>query len=202
MTAREVAEVAVKQWFAYQNSFELEMALRAVQDINPKVIMEIGTAHGASLAAWCEVSHPDIAIALDPCDIPRNPMQSTSFHKLVETYDIKLVPYYSRDPKAHAGVEAFLKGRKIDFLFIDGAHGFDDVKHDFYNYKKYMAPNGVVGFHDIYFSEGLVDAGSQVNWLWDRLKLRYDYDEFHYHSSMGIGFIYLGRPATPSAHKD
>jgi len=98
-------------------------------------------------------------------------------------------------------LEQYLEGRKIDFLFIDGAHGFDDVKHDFYAYKKYMSPTGAVGFHDIYYSEGLVDAGSQVNWLWDRLALRYNHDVFYSHSSMGIGIIYLGVPETPSAHE-
>lgn len=201
MTAHEIAHKAVHEWFAYQNEFELEMALTALVPIAPKVILEIGTAHGASLAAWAAMAQPDTVISLDPEDIPRTPEQKASFDFLARTFNFQRIPLYTRNPKAHAMVEQYLNGRKIDFMFIDAAHGFDDVKHDFYSYKKYMAPKGVVGFHDIYFSEGLVDAGSQVNWLWDRLKLRYAYDEFQYHSSMGIGFIYLGVPATPSAHE-
>lgn len=201
MNAKEIAEKAVKEWFAYQNAFELEMALRVVQVLEPKVILEIGTAHGGSIAAWAEIAKPDLTIALDPMDIPRTPAQKESIDNLIKTYDIKCIPKYTRDPKAHEMLENILGGRKIDFMFIDAAHGFDDVKHDFYSYKKYMAPNGVVGFHDVYYSEGLADAGSQVSWLWDRLKARYTYDEFQYHSSMGIGFIYLGVPATPSAHE-
>ena len=201
MTPRETAETAVKEWFAYQNPLELEMALRAVEFIQPKVIMELGVAHGASLASWAEIAKPDICISLDPEDIPRTPEQKKSFEYLADKYKFQRIGRYSRDPYSHKMMDIMLNGRKVDFMFIDGAHGFDDVKHDFYSYKKYMASNGVVGFHDIYFSEGLVDAGSQVNWLWDRLKLRYSYDEFYYHSSMGIGFIYLGVPATPSAHE-
>jgi len=200
-TPKELAIKAQKEWFAYQNEFELEMALIALKKIAPKVILEIGTAHGASLAAWAEITKPELVIALDPEDIPRTLDQKESFDRLAEEYDFKRIPYYTRDPKAHDMLRKYLAGQKVDFMFIDGAHGFDDVKHDFYSYKEYMAPTGVVGFHDIYFSEGLVDAGSQVNWLWDRLKLRYEYDEFYYHSSMGIGFIYLGRPATPSSHE-
>ena len=201
MSPQETAVKVVKEWFGYQSTFEMECALRAIREIAPKVILEIGVAHGASLAAWAEVTEPETVIALDPEDIPRTPEQLKSFNNLASTYKFERIGRYSRDPKAHEILKTILNGRKIDFLFIDGAHGFDDVKYDFYNYQQYMAPNGVVGFHDIYFCEALVDAGSQVNWLWDRLKLRYAYDEFQYHSSMGIGFIYLGQPAVPSAHK-
>lgn len=201
MTPKEIAQKAVKEWFAYQNAFELEMALTTLEKIAPKVILEIGTAHGASLAAWSAIAQPDLTIALDPEDIPRTPEQQASYDFLAKIYNFRRIPLYTRNPEAHASLERILDGRKVDFMFIDGAHGFDDAKHDYYSYKKYMAPNGVVGFHDIYFSEGLVDAGSQVNWLWDRLKLVYSYDEFYSHSSMGIGFIYLGEPATPSAHE-
>lgn len=202
MTTKETANKAVEEWFAYQNKFELEMALRVVKKLKPKIVMEIGTAHGASLAAWTEVAKPELVIALDPLTIPRTPEQQESFDHLKKKYKFNLVPFMTRDPKAHEGVKKILGKRKVDFMFIDAAHGFDDVKHDFYSYKQYMAPNGVIGFHDIYYSEGLADAGSQVSWLWDRLKLRYSYDEFYYHSSMGIGLIYLGVPAIPSAHED
>jgi predicted O-methyltransferase YrrM len=201
MTAHEIAEKAVKEWFAYQNPLELEMALTAVKNFAPKVILEIGTAHGASLAAWSAIAHPDLTIALDPEDIPRTPEQKASFDFLAKLYNFQRIPLYTRDPKAHAMLEQYLGGRKVDFMFIDGAHGFDDVKHDYYSYKKYMAPNGVVGFHDVAYTEGLVDAGSQVNWLWDRLKLIYNYDEFYYHSTMGIGLIYLGVPMPKSSHE-
>jgi predicted O-methyltransferase YrrM len=201
MTAEEIAHKAVNEWFAYQNPFELEMALKSLEKIAPKVILEIGTAHGASLAAWSAMTSPEMTIALDPEDIPRTPEQQASYDFLAKIYNFKRIPLYTRNPKAHEMLEQYLDGRKVDFMFIDGAHGFDDVKHDYYSYRKYMAPNGVVGFHDVFFSEGLVDAGSQVNWLWDRLKLLYAYDEFQYHSSMGIGFIYLGMPATKTSHE-
>lgn len=201
MTPEETAQKAIKEWFAYQDPFELEMALKSVQKIAPKIILEIGTAHGASLAAWAEVAKPDLVIAIDPEDIPRTPEQQASFDRLAEIYKFQRIPLYTRNPETHKRLAEILAGRKIDFMFIDGAHEFDNVKYDYYNYRKYMAPNGVVGFHDIYFSEVLVDSGSQVNWLWDRLKLLYKYDEFQYHSTMGIGFIYLGKPVPPTTHE-
>jgi predicted O-methyltransferase YrrM len=94
-----------------------------------------------------------------------------------------------------------LGGRKIDFYFIDGAHGHNDATYDFYSYMEYLAPGAIVGFHDIFYTEGLVDAGSQVCWLWERLKRVYNYNEFYAGSSMGIGFIYRGQLAPASPHE-
>lgn len=201
MDPNEIAFKAVNEWFAYQNVIELSNAINAVGLFKPRVVMELGTAHGGSLAAWAEIAKPELTISLDPEDIPRTPEQQASFDNLCKTYDFKRIPKYSRDPIAREMLKSYLNGRKIDFLFIDGAHGFDDVKHDFYAYKPFMAPNGVIGLHDIFYSEALEDAGSQVSWLWDRLIKRYNYDLFYSHSGMGIGLIYLGVPCTPSAHE-
>jgi hypothetical protein len=201
MNANEIALKAVNEWFAYQNVIELENALVAVDLIKPQIVMELGTAHGGSLAAWAEICKPQLTISLDPEDIPRTPEQQASFDNLCKQYKFERIQFYDRNPHAHELLKIILAGRKIDFMFLDGAHGFDDVNYDFYSYKKYMSPNGVVGFHDIYGCEALEDAGSGVNWLWDRLIKRYSYDLFYSHSGMGIGLIYLGRPQTPSAHK-
>lgn len=187
----EIAHKAVSEWFGYQDEVELELALRVVAKENPKVILEIGTAYNASLAAWAAVCKPDLAIGMDPLTLPKTPEQQKSFDNLVETYDLKIIPYTSRLPEAHRQLDELLKGRKVDFLFIDGEHRYDDVRYDFYEYLKYMNKPSIVGLHDIYYSDQTFDSGAQASFLWDRLKKKYDYDEFHYHSSMGIGILYL-----------
>ena len=201
MTPKEVAQKACTEWFAYQNPFELEMALTVVDKIKPRIIMELGTAHGASLAAWAEIAKPELTISLDPEDIPRTLEQKASFENLCKTYKFERIPFYDRNENAQRLLEVILNGRKIDFMFIDGAHEFESVLFDFYTYKKFMAPNGVVGFHDIIYNEVLADAGSTVSWFWDRLITRYHYDIFYEHSTMGIGFIYLNLPVLPSKHE-
>ena len=201
MTPKEISEKVVDEWFGYQDKFEMEMALTVVGKLQPKVILEIGTAHGASLAAWAEIAKPDLTIALDPEDIPRTTEQQKSFDFLAKEYNFRRIPFYTRNPVAHSKLKAILDKKKVDFMFIDAAHDFDNVLYDFYAYKKYMAPNGVVGFHDITYNEVLADAGSTVSFFWDRMVTRYNYDIFYHHSTMGIGFIYLGMPVTPSTHK-
>lgn len=200
MTTHELAVKANNEWYAYQNILELETALTVIKEVKPRIILEVGTAYMGSLAAWCEVANPELAISFDPLDLPRTPAQQTSVDNLIKQYNIKCVARYTRDPRGTEELERLLNGQKVDFLFIDAAHGFDDVKHDFYKFKEYVAPNGIIGLHDIFGCEALEDAGSGVNWLWERLKKKYNYDEFYYHSSMGIGFVYRGAPITPSIH--
>ena len=190
MTCKQIAEKAVKEWFAYQNPVELELALRSVKEHNPKVILEIGVAQGGSIAAWAKATDADLVIGMDPLTIPREPKMKASFDKLIKENDIKIIPWVSRLPVAHEELEKLLKGCKIDFLFIDGNHGYGDAQYDFSAYKKYLAEDALVGFHDIYYSDALADAGSLVCFFWERMKRDYSHnDEFHFHSTMGIGMV-------------
>jgi predicted O-methyltransferase YrrM len=36
----------------------------------------------------------------------------------------------------------------IDFLFIDGDHSAEAVQHDWDSWHRYVAPGGIVAFHD------------------------------------------------------
>jgi len=193
MTYHEVALKASSDWFAYQNVLELETALQAVDLFHPNVILEIGTAHAGSLAAWCEVVQPELAIGLDPLTIPRTPKMQTSFDNLVNTYNIKLIPHMDDDPRSETELIEILGDKKVDFMFIDAAHDYPNVKYDFENYKKYLSPHALVGFHDIFVNDTLTNAGSRVGIYWNEIKEKYNYDEFYSHSSMGIGLLYINQ---------
>ena len=103
-----------------------------------------------------------------------------------------MIPHISRLDEAHQQLKTLLGDCKVDFLFIDGGHGYDDVSHDYRMYLQYMNRPSIIGFHDVYQSDTLSDGGSHVGFFWERMKRLYPkYDEFHFHSSMGIGFVYL-----------
>ena len=61
----------------------------------------------------------------------------------------------SHHPGTRAGVEEFLDGRKIDFLFIDGDHSDAGVRSDFELFYDLMRPGGLIGFHNIVDSSHL-----------------------------------------------
>lgn len=52
----------------------------------------------------------------------------------------------------------FIKDR-VDFIYIDGLHTYDQVKKDIKNYKQFVKPGGFIGGHD-YSRDwpGVVDA--------------------------------------------
>jgi len=79
MDFKQVAQKAVKEWFAYQNALELEFSMRVVSEFKPKVISEIGTAHNASLACWVEAANPELAIGIDPLTLPKTEAQQKVF---------------------------------------------------------------------------------------------------------------------------
>lgn len=190
MTIQEIAHKVVSEWYGYQNETEMEFALKTVQAFRPKVIVEIGTAYNASIAAWCEIAKPELAIGIDPLTLPETPEKGEMRKKLAQDYNIQIVPFRSEKPEAQQGLEKILNGRKIDFLFIDGEHLEEYVRYDYYQYLKYMNEPSLIGFHDIYYSKVLDKAGTGVWKVWEEAKSKYNYDELHYHSSMGIGMVY------------
>lgn len=194
MDFKTIAEKAVREWFAYQNAVELEFSMRVVNEFRPKVILEIGTAHNASLACWAACTEANLVIGIDPLTLPKTSAQQASFDNLVTTYNLKIIPFRSNQPEAHEKLEELLNGKKIDFMFIDAEHDYGNALDDFKNYLPYMNEKSLIGFNDIYYSDVLFKAGTGVWKLWDELKNKYSYDEIHYHSSMGNGFIYYHIP--------
>ena len=51
--------------------------------------------------------------------------------------------------KAQEELSKYLDGKKIDFLFIDGGHEYEDVINDWKNYRKFWDEDGLAAFHDI-----------------------------------------------------
>lgn len=191
---KALAEKAVKYWFAYQNPTELELTLRLIEKeaYKPKVVVEIGIAYCGSLACWAEIARPDLVVGIDPMTLPATEEQQGVIDFLTELYDIHIIKQPSCLPDAREELEVLLEGRKIDFLFIDADHRYDSVKQDWDRYLPYMNSKSIVGFHDIYYSDIIWDAGSQVSFLWDRLKRIYlGYEEFYCDSSMGIGLVHI-----------
>jgi hypothetical protein len=54
----------------------------------------------------------------------------------------------SSNPVCVNKVVNFLKKKKLDFLFIDGSHYFEDVLADWLIYKNFVSKNGIIAFHD------------------------------------------------------
>jgi predicted O-methyltransferase YrrM len=111
-------------------------------------LVEIGVAEGASALGLREVmSHEGTLWLIDPFHLSRrrriNAMKRAA-HRAVESCrngKVVWVEKFSSDAaKDWDG--------KIDFLFIDGDHSESAVQRDWDDWNPFVAPSGVVAFHD------------------------------------------------------
>jgi cephalosporin hydroxylase len=133
-----------KNSLASQGTLEMEWLLNKVSIIKPKVIVEIGVHLGHSMKAWQDAFDPEILVGIDN---ERNETLDT----YLENGD--LIAYFidedSHDPKTGEQlVNEVLKGRWVDFLFLDGDHTLAGVKRDYEMYGPLVRPGGVIAFHD------------------------------------------------------
>lgn len=172
-----------------QIPLEIENLQIQVNNHSPKVVVEIGTANGGTLARWFEIPSVETIISID---LPEGIHGGQGFQErtyvisdsLEEANLIKKEFYAingnSKDPYLIGRLDEVLNGRKIDFLFIDGDHTYSGVKQDFELYERFLSEDAIVGFHDIINSEFHREVNCFVSKFWDELKETYEENEFIY----------------------
>lgn len=175
-----------KGWFAdisaWQVRSEFLQMLEYVSAIRRQVILEIGTAKGATLLAWCRMATKKV-ISVDlpggihgggyPAIKQRLYCQFTTGRPEVALTLIQ-ADSHSGNTKAHA--ERALSGDPIDVLFIDGDHTYNGVKADFELWSPLVRSGGLVIFHDIVPHKRGTDC--EVDRLWGELRGKFETVEF------------------------
>jgi len=154
---------------------------RVVQQMNPRVTMEIGTAGGGSLFVLSTLSHPTASIiSVDLVGgkfgggYPRH--RIPLYESFVsENQRIHLIRGDSHEFSTRSEVESILREREIDVLFIDGDHTYEGVRKDFEIYSPLVRNGGIVAFHDI--CPHPPHVGCEVNRFWNEIKKRYRHEE-------------------------
>ncbi len=172
-----------------QIPLEIENLQLTIANRNPKVIVEIGTANGGTLARWLELPSVETIISIDyPIGIHGGQgfeERTYVISDALEQANLCGKQFYavngdSKDPYLINRVSELLDDRKIDFLFIDGDHTYEGVKGDFNLYERFLSDTAVVGFHDIIDSKFHNDAGCHVFKFWEELKNKFEWTEFVY----------------------
>jgi predicted O-methyltransferase YrrM len=74
----------------------------------------------------------------------------------------KVIPY--RIPSAEAPLALF--GKRLDVIFIDAGHNYEDVKTDILAWRPFLAEGGVLCGHDLYpkgpFHPGVLQAVNEL----------------------------------------
>ncbi|WP_255150141.1 class I SAM-dependent methyltransferase [Halorarius halobius] len=196
----------------------LELA-RNVQQHEPKVILEIGTANGGTFYTWCR--HVQSLEHIVSLDLPGGRFGGGYNQKKTEIFktfsDDATMDFIRDDSHNETTLERIkmdvVGENKVDFLFIDGDHSYEGVKSDFQMYKNLMSDDGLVAFHDIVFHPdnqsavkeiarrsdaedrhlewGSAHPGVNVHQFWQEIREKYTTDEIISHPDQTWGGIGL-----------
>jgi len=167
-----------------------------VATCRPRVIVELGTHHGVSYAAFCEaVAQYGVAARCYAVDTWRGDEHAGRYGD--DVYDGLRRFHDAR----YAGFSELLRctfdqalphfaDNSIDLLHIDGFHTYDAVRGDFEAWRPKLSDRAVVLFHDTNEHRG--DFG--VWRLWQELLAAHPGFEFLH--SRGLGVLAVG-PAAP-----
>jgi cephalosporin hydroxylase len=176
---------------------EITRLAEAVADIEPRIILEIGTASGGTALIWSFLAHERV-ISCDLIDMTYQEPLFSRFPPPGSSCRVTLLSGNSHDPAFKDRIERDLGGKSVDFLFIDGDHTEAGVTADYEDYRGLVRPGGLIAFHDILENQPL--PTNQVFQLWKRLKVLAPTEEFvteGNHSGFGIGLLRVPQQGAP-----
>jgi cephalosporin hydroxylase len=192
---------------AMQKLRELAPLIALVRRQAPRVVVEIGTARGGSLYAWCRAAAPDATVV--SIDLPGGPFGGAD-----TPADVEIVRRYGRpgqqlhflrqdshDPQTLARLESILGGREIEFLMIDGDHTYAGVKRDFEMYSPLVGTRRPIALHDVVPHPAV--PACEVDRFWNEIKANRRHVEFIDRADGaaamqygGIGIVYADAPSS------
>jgi predicted O-methyltransferase YrrM len=157
---------------------EITRLCELVAKCKPRVILEIGTANGGSLFLFTKLAAKDAIII--SVDLPAGkfgggyPLYRADFYKTFckPGQQMYLLRGNSHDKNTFERVKEILGGRKIDFLFIDGDHTYEGVKHDFEQYSELVADDAIIALHDV--ARHTNESECKVDEFWSKISSKYN----------------------------
>lgn len=158
-----------------QQRSEIMSLAKAVAELKPRNILEIGTARAGTLLIWSHLaSHKVVSCDLEDPGI-RRPLYE-SFPPPDSNCKVTHLSGDSHTAEFRKKVEQQFGDEKVDFLFIDGDHTEKGVEEDYNDYHHLVRPGGLIAFHDIVEKQAL--PTNQVYYFWKRLIPQVNYEEF------------------------
>jgi len=167
-----------------------------IQQRKPQVIVEIGTANGGTLFAWCTLAQARAVIV--SIDLPGGIhgggyayWRSFIYRRFTQPgQSLHLIRADSHLPSTRKLLETVLPPQGIDFLFIDGDHTYEGVKADFETYSPLVRQGGLVAMHDICVHPP--EMNCHVDRFWREIQQKhktYEIVENSNQGGFGIGLV-------------
>jgi len=173
MNIEQIVDNAYKLYMPQEREEIIELA-KFVNQLNPKIIVEIGTKFGGTFMIWNEVTDAK-TISIDLVEgihggVSREStdQRNLNFKNLYGDRCV-FIEGNSHDKSTYETLNKTLNGNYIDFLFIDGDHTYEGVKRDYEIYSKLVNIGGYIAFHDINDTERHRDRNVYVGKLWNEL---------------------------------
>jgi predicted O-methyltransferase YrrM len=156
-----------------QRRSEIRMLLERLAELQPRALVEIGTARGGTLFLLTRVAADDATIV--SIDLPGGEFgggyarrRGLLYRQFARRHQrIRLILGDSGAPSTIARVKE-TTGSSVDFVFIDGDHRYDGVRRDFESYAPLVRPGGLIAIHDIV--PGPVEAVGDVPRFWREMR--------------------------------
>jgi predicted O-methyltransferase YrrM len=177
---------------------EISQLAALVRRNSPRLVCEIGTAWGGTLAIWTAICDAEATII--SIDLPRGlygagyPRFRASFYRSFakKRQNLFLLRADSHIFSTLRYVKGILGSRGLDFLFIDGDHSYEGVKRDFNMYKSLVNKGrGIIAVHDIAEAS---NPNVGVPRFWAEIRSKYATTEIVNDPNQGwagIGVIYM-----------
>jgi predicted O-methyltransferase YrrM len=152
---------------------EFVRLLEIVRELQPRRLVEIGTAAGGTLFLFTRVAAPDAVLVT--VDLPRGGPFGGGYPRssipLLRSFArpgqrIELVRRDSQLAETAREVSR-RAGGPVDFLFLDGDHRYDGVRRDYELYEPLVRPGGLVALHDV--ADAPLDLVGDVPRFWREL---------------------------------
>lgn len=179
-----------------QKHEELAAIIERVDELSPKVILEIGVGKCGTSWCWSKLSSVEHIIAID---LPGGPFgggperTSVDYVALNTHAQFDFIAGDSKDPQALEKVKELLDGKLVDFLMIDGDHTYEGVKSDYKIYSPLLMKGGLIAFHDICEHEPKFNCEVRKFWLELKADPSISWSEIEHEPKTwgGFGLIYV-----------
>jgi cephalosporin hydroxylase len=174
-----------------QKPEEIRWLFELVRAERPRVVLEIGLDFGGTFFLWSRAAAPDAhLLAIDTKPVGRLGMWSP-FSLVRRAFAVGsqrvtlLMDSDSHSETTRQRIAALLDGRAVDFLFIHGDHSCEGVWQDFKTYSPFVAPGGLIAFHDI--SQNPAERTKGVAQFWREFTVEHETDERVVNDEPGFG---------------
>jgi len=159
-----------------------------VYELNPRLIVELGTHHGISFSAFCNAVHrhglATSCYAIDTWqgDEHAGFYDESVFSNISAFVQKNYASFATLLRRSFDSALGLFADGSIDLLHIDGLHTYEAAKADYEAWLPKLSHRGVVLFHDI----AIYDRNFGVWQFWKEISQSHPSFEFHHSCGLGV----------------